>query len=324
MVKQENFELIYSSSNSTYSSGESVKGQVSLILEDPMKIRGIRVTFFGKARVKWTERLKTEDGERKETEIVEQTAEEVYFNERLLIWGEDVDSEHNEILTAGKHNFPFNFQLPEGLPSSFESRHGYVRYYARATIDKAWKKDDHVQKPFIVLGHHDLNKAALATGRFHHSAEETVCCGCCRMGVFGVELSMAKRGFVVGDEIELTAQINNHTRTACVSHLLMKMTITLRSTDKVKTEEVIIGQASHVTHPGVTDTWISPFQIPDVPPSGLAGCGIIDPKYNLQYTLEPSGCNCDSIEVCIGIIVGTVPVQTGEEKLAPKVSNEDL
>ena len=64
----------------------------------------------------------------------------------------------NPVLPEGRHNYPFRFQLPPTLPSSFEGAHGRVRYYLKATIDKPWKFDHTVKRPFTINSSVDLNQ----------------------------------------------------------------------------------------------------------------------------------------------------------------------
>ena len=63
----------------------------------------------------------------------------------------------NPVLAAGRYQYPFQFQLPHQLPSSFEGQYGRVRYSVKAVIDKPWKFDHEVKRPFTVISNVDLN-----------------------------------------------------------------------------------------------------------------------------------------------------------------------
>ena len=58
-------------------------------------------------------------------------------------------------LSVGDHEFPFSFDLPANIPSSFEGKHGHVRYKVTAVIDDPNKRTEHF---FTVLTPYDLNK----------------------------------------------------------------------------------------------------------------------------------------------------------------------
>ena len=64
----------------------------------------------------------------------------------------------NPVLAAGQYIYPFQFQLPNNLPSSYEAGIGYVRYRLKATIDKPWKFDHTTKRPFTVVSVVDLNQ----------------------------------------------------------------------------------------------------------------------------------------------------------------------
>ncbi len=63
-----------------------------------------------------------------------------------------------EMHPAGVHPYNFSFNLPQGLPSSFEGEYGYVRYECNAKIDKPWKFDHNAKVAFTVISHLDLNQ----------------------------------------------------------------------------------------------------------------------------------------------------------------------
>ena len=69
------------------------------------------------------------------------------------------------VLGAGRHVFPFVYQLPMNLPSSYESHIGHVRYQLKGTIDKPWKFDHHTKKVFTVVSMLDLNQQPSAPVR---------------------------------------------------------------------------------------------------------------------------------------------------------------
>lgn len=66
------------------------------------------------------------------------------------------------LLNAGVHQFPFVFNLPGQLPSSFESNMGHVRYFCKAYLHRPWKFDFTAKKAFTVVSVLDLNKEPAA------------------------------------------------------------------------------------------------------------------------------------------------------------------
>lgn len=70
------------------------------------------------------------------------------------------------MLKPGLYKYPFQFQLPPGIPSSFEGHFGRVRYCVKATMDRPWAFDEDVASYFTVLQLLDLNTLPQATVRF--------------------------------------------------------------------------------------------------------------------------------------------------------------
>ena len=63
----------------------------------------------------------------------------------------------NARMEAGNHRLPFSFILPPTVPSSFESKVGYVRYTAEATMERSWKFNHVTRSAFTVISIVDLN-----------------------------------------------------------------------------------------------------------------------------------------------------------------------
>jgi len=84
-------------------------------------------------------------------------------------------------IAAGTHQYPFQFSLPSGVPSSFEGEVGYVRYTAEAKMERPWKFDHVTRSAFTVISLVDLNleppqftvrllrHVSFQTSLFHHS-----------------------------------------------------------------------------------------------------------------------------------------------------------
>lgn len=69
-----------------------------------------------------------------------------------------------ETLPEGEHRFPFCFQLPGNLSSSFEGEHGYIRYKLKMKIKKSWKKDLKLKRMFVVNEIIDVNQQRFRAG----------------------------------------------------------------------------------------------------------------------------------------------------------------
>ncbi|KAK0074223.1 hypothetical protein PV325_008615 [Microctonus aethiopoides] len=60
-------------------------------------------------------------------------------------------------MTAGLHTFPFSYNLPHNIPSSFEHRIGNVRYSIKAILHHPWKLDHKISKQLTINTPFDLD-----------------------------------------------------------------------------------------------------------------------------------------------------------------------
>jgi hypothetical protein len=60
-------------------------------------------------------------------------------------------------MSVGFHKYPFSFSLPHNIPCSFEHADGYIRYTAKAVIDRPWRFDHECKIAFTVVTPYDLN-----------------------------------------------------------------------------------------------------------------------------------------------------------------------
>lgn len=309
MGKLNIFEITLTNFNGVYFAGQNLEGHVTVELNDGMKMRGVRLKFSGRAYVHWTEQHSTGSGKNRRTETRHYSATEQYFNFELLLFGPGSGS---TVLQAGRHTFPFVYQLPPNLPSSYESHIGNVRYHIKGTIDKPWKFDHSTKKVFTVVSMLDLNTQPSAPQPLQGDNSKFLCCLCCKTGPISAIFRIDRTGYVPGDTILLNAEIsNNSNRTMNNSKVRLVMVTSYHATTKTRT---ISSDVTSVRHgpidPYGSDVWSGErLHIPAVPPSYLVGCSIIDIRYILMLEVDPAGPAFD-LEVPLEIIIGTIPLRT--------------
>ena len=72
-------------------------------------------------------------------------------------------------IPVGQRLYPFAFQMPHNLPSSYESTTGYVRYSAKCKIDVPWGFDYETERRFSVVSIYDLNQVSWAVVSYNVS-----------------------------------------------------------------------------------------------------------------------------------------------------------
>lgn len=66
------------------------------------------------------------------------------------------------VLPMGRHEFPFSFQLPEEtLVTSFEGKHGSIRYWVKVKLHRPRATVKKIKKEFTVIEPIDINTPAL-------------------------------------------------------------------------------------------------------------------------------------------------------------------
>ncbi|KAL5005445.1 hypothetical protein ScPMuIL_018901 [Solemya velum] len=312
MGKLNIFEITLNDALGVFYAGQILQGHVTVELNEGMKMREIRLKFEGKAYVHWTEQHHTGSGKNRRTRTVHYSANEYYFNTTVPLYGKGLGQGDTSVLPAGRHTYPFQFQLPPGLPSSFEGSDGHVRYSIKGTIDKPWKFDHTTKRAFTVICLLDLNREPTALTPAQGENNKMVCCLCCASGPISSILRLDRRGYVPGEAIMINAEINNlSSRRMVSSSVKLKMCTTFHATTKSRsTSKDIVKVTRGEIAAGGSDYWTGErLVIPPLPPSYLAGCQIIDIQYILELTVDPAGPALD-LHVPLELILGTIPLQS--------------
>ncbi|KAK7009734.1 arrestin domain-containing protein 3, partial [Biomphalaria glabrata] len=218
--------------------------------------------------------------------------------------------EESNSLGPGQHTFPFQLMLPSDLPPSFEGAYGFVRYWAKATIDKPWKFDHHTKRAFTVIPTLDLNTEPGVSEPVQYRGELRTGCCCLPSGRFSGSITTNRKGYVPGSEIFLQSQIDNHSSSTCWAEVNLKMHITYVVGRKYKQEKKVVGTVYKEMIPrGKTFVWKEKMRIPPLPPSHLRGCKLMKSQYILQFRVgSDAKCSWDEIEFEDEIIIGTLPL----------------
>ncbi|KAG7277798.1 hypothetical protein CRUP_026099 [Coryphaenoides rupestris] len=151
-----------------FSGGDQISGRVVVEVTEEVRVRSLTVHARGVAKVRWTESRNTGAN----TAYTQNYTEEVeYLNHYDTLIGEEEEERDDEspdegstILCTGVHEFAFSLNLPQmPLATSFEGKHGSVRYWVKAELQRSWLLPVKVKKEFIVFEHIDINTPLLLT-----------------------------------------------------------------------------------------------------------------------------------------------------------------
>ncbi|XP_048738234.1 arrestin domain-containing protein 17-like isoform X2 [Ostrea edulis] len=321
-------DLHLEGTNTVYFSGQRVKGALVVHIDVPIIIAGVEVRFRGAARAKWSETVQRETYK---TDI-EHEKEEIYFDDRFCLWGkvnEQSRWEGREVLQRGRHMFPFQYKVPEGVPCSFEGPDAHVRYTVQGIIIRYNGECISTQRTINVLREFDPSRepgdsSANSTPHpLEDHAEKSVHTLCCRPGHVSCSITLPKRAYVSGENLRTEIVVHNMSiRKSGAVSLQLKQII---SYGGVHTRTLLLKdhKICDSLRPGQHKTWREyPIRIPSMCPSRLHMCKVLDVRYCIAVEASFS----DSVlYAAVPIIIATVPEQHLDfSKISYKVSEPPL
>ncbi|KAM6111527.1 arrestin domain-containing protein 3-like [Phoenicopterus ruber ruber] len=194
------FDCLNDSNIPVYSSGDTVSGRVSLEVTGEIRVKSLKIHARGHAKVRWTESRNAGSN----TAYTQNYTEEVeYFNHKDVLLGHERDDDNSEeglhTIHSGRHEYAFSFELPQiPLATSFEGRHGSVRYWVKAELHRPWLLPVKLKKEFTVFEHIDINTPSLLSPQAG-TKEKTLCCWLCTSGPISLSAKIERKGYTPGE-----------------------------------------------------------------------------------------------------------------------------
>nr|XP_022333953.1 arrestin domain-containing protein 3-like [Crassostrea virginica] len=304
MGKLRCFEIMWTENKSVFYPGERVSGLVVLYLKRDVKLRSLRIFLRGVAKVHWTESRNT--GTRLGSYTEHYNAEVEYFFKRQVLFGGEVPDGRDHILEAGHHEFNFTFDLPmSGISTSFEGKHGSIRYWVKAEIDKPWSFNHKTKKAFTVISPIDINRPEYMNF-VESSVEKTLCCWFCTSGPVSITARTDRRGYCPGESIQIFAEFNNHSSRTVTPHATLYQSQIFFAGNKSKLRRTKLSAiAGSPVDSGGACVWDSQeIAIPAVSPT-IRNCCILKVKYFIEVSLHIPGSQALALQ--LPIVIGTVP-----------------
>lgn len=224
-------------------------------------------------------------------------------------------------MSPGAYQYNFQAVLPPLLPTSFEAKHGSIRYLINVVVDRPWKFDLTYKVAFTVLKQLDLNYENPAL-KIPTKMEimKTFYCGFCKTSPLFLAASIPMSGFVAGQGVIISVEINNES-SIDVENLkisLKKIIFYNSQTPAKRTKEEILNEVE-IKCGGVQKRNRKNFDqqliIPPIPPSNMNYCRILNVAYEIHVTAKVSGAH-QNLTVKLPITIGTVPLQAPMQNLA--------
>lgn len=274
-----------------YQPGEILRGTISLVLKRETGIRAIFLTIHGEGSVAWEDKNKGQ----------------CYANEVYIDASKSVkDSPDTEILQLpfGCHDFPFEYQLPDHLPSSYIGKYGSVTYVLKVTVlGNKPGMSNIISEPFLVLRNSPLSEKSEQKIEIK---DQRILWGLCSFGKVTAEVSVNKSGAVPGEDIYVDTIVANKSPqivTAIQAAIVMnskynakKSTVSFRQiVNKRRDEtEMVKGEGRRWKNVRIP---VPPY----IPESNLDNCDIIEISYTIHFRVEITGGKHISMEAPITI-----------------------
>lgn len=206
----ETFEVKLDDLNKVFYPGDSVCGRVNLKIKDDLKIKEMRLECRGEAYVNWPEYSGSHTRYHYNRER--------YFNAMAVIFGEGKGKQNGitspACISQGSYSFSFKFIIPDKyLPTSFEGRHGNIRYWARAVIDRGLGKNNVKTKPvpFMIGDYVALEDFEDVSDALVKEESRETGWPCFRSGSLVLRGEIDRGGFKQGDDIHVSVLLTNET-----------------------------------------------------------------------------------------------------------------
>ncbi|CAD5229474.1 unnamed protein product [Bursaphelenchus okinawaensis] len=209
--------------NALFGGGERVTGHVKIKLKKATVIQVIRIQFKGRACLK--DHKKGHD------------IEKIFFDKDFVLLERPPgkpDPGHFQWKADFDYSLPFEYLLPVGCPSSFESPDAFVRYFARVTLQTC---ED--QSPIYIAKRHfsiyDLESTAAVNPQYEEpytyrkSFKSSGCC-CCKRKIY-MELVMPKRVFHANEILQSKLIIDNISDTKIAQNIAYNIVERISKTD---------------------------------------------------------------------------------------------
>ena len=272
-------------------SGSIVSGMLVVELDEPKQYHEIQIRMFGSAHIEWTRTVNANNT----TTTYSYKDDQNYVTENncLIVW--KCEDAPNRELSAGVHNFHFQFLLPQNIPSSYEASYwGGIRYSIEGTVHGGYLTGDNSMKnDFTVYESINLREADLLKPQHFQKEKSEVGCFCCVSGPITFSFELPRAGFACGETISFPIEITNGSSRKVRMQVSIKKFEVVRlvypatalfgsTTETKKDKKTVAGVTSEEIRGGQSTVWKPDLFVPhDLVPSMINKCRFI----NLEYAL---------------------------------------
>nr|XP_057927057.1 arrestin domain-containing protein 2-like isoform X2 [Doryrhamphus excisus] len=255
-----------------------MKGRIILQASKKTELKSLTLIGKGRGKVSWTD-VESYD----ETLFVcvcHQRANEKYYTDK-----QDILRDGPEIITKGRHEFPFVYKIPErSMPSSFERKNCRIVHQIKAELKECMKLTKTTRVPFTFVSKADMSIPGLMEPRYGFSHKRLIVTG---SGFTTMAVHTRSMGYWQGEDLHVKVEINNQSSRDLKPKFVLYERLCFFAQDRSKCCMTEISKekgediASHCK-----DTVMKVFTIPKDLPSSILNCSIMSLKYILKIYLD--------------------------------------
>ncbi|EGT38210.1 CBN-ARRD-7 protein [Caenorhabditis brenneri] len=328
----DDFRIEYDAPNAVYFPGQAVTGKVIIQNREWIKARFLKICIHGGAHTGWSDserrsRTNTRGESESYTETVHYNATVNYLTGESIAWSSQDGSNK---LPAGTNVFPFAFSVPTNCPPSFEGCYGQIRYSVHVELDRPWKFNKKSKKFFSVVPAYDLNITPTAINPMINTASKNTGF-LLKKGLVTMTASLPKRGYVPGELVPITINIDNGSKNPVVavrskmtqvshyhaSHGSHNVYATTHTHHKNDEKCVAESRRNIEIAPRTKGQVVLSMKIPAIVPSFQ--CPIINVEYCISVKVDTTTTFGGTLKVEFPLIIGTIPIRQMMMGAAPAV-----
>lgn len=260
----------------TFSEGDTITGQVTLVLLKQTSVQSLVVKVKGDADVRWTRK----NGDHKRT----YSAHRRYFKlKQFLI---PADSKETPV-PQGKHVYKFSFNIPpRSMPSSFRGCHGKIVYKLEAALARSWRMDRTVDKEINFVSKAFPNLQSLMSRQVGTVNKEM---GLFSKGHVQMDVSVDRRAYAPGETVLIVAQINNSSSSDVTPKLSLIKEVLYRADTSTRHDSNVIHKVvENSIKPQTQKEVRCAVKIPPSQMQTIQNCEIISVEYYFKVYLDIS------------------------------------
>ncbi|XP_016136628.1 arrestin domain-containing protein 3-like [Sinocyclocheilus grahami] len=275
-----NFAIEYDALNdrNTFSNGDTLAGRVIMEVSKETKIKALTVEVKGKADVSWTE----SHGE----ESVTYWDKEKYFSQTQSVLLED-NTDGSVTLVAGRHVFPFAFQLPyQGPPSSFKGAHGKIHYRLLAKLSRSMRAASKAEAKFTFVARADYDQSTLMAPQ-HGSKDKNVIFFA--SGNISMNIFLPKTGYQQGERLVVNGEIvNSSTRKIVPKYIIYQKQSFFAGGQRAVHTTQILKEKGEPLVSSTRENLLKVLALPTEISTTIQNCRILKVEYRLKVILDVS------------------------------------